>query len=49
VVIPRQPREFLEVAIIVEHALELVSWIDPATATWIEQRSQVGIVLARRP
>lgn len=39
----------VDVATIIDGALEVVGWIDPRTATWIESRSEVAIVLAERP
>jgi hypothetical protein len=45
----RQPPVFVDVATIIDEAIEVVSWIDLATATWIESRSMVDEVLGRRP
>ena len=45
----RQPPVFIDVATIIDEAIEVVSWIDVTTATWIESRSMVEEVLKRRP
>jgi hypothetical protein len=49
VMIRRQPPVFVDVATILDESLEVVSWIDAPTATWIESRSKVADVLSRRP
>jgi hypothetical protein len=47
--IKRQPPVTTDAANTIGQALGLVAWIDPATADWIEGRSRVDELLARRP
>jgi hypothetical protein len=47
--VQRQPPVFVDVATIIEEAIQVVAWIDIDAATWIASRSRIDAVLDERP